>query len=188
MLRAKRVAAMAGDFPSLVNLALLAGLGLYWGATFIWPHINLARTLDRAAEDDHLLTLHLGTAALAAMIGGFSGVVVIFGLSGEGSRFRRLRQSGGRRLAANWVSVVAVSFVAAFLALGAAATATARGAQPSVWLDLYAVLLCAHSATRLLWLLHALARVVNGEDEDQRRTDKMIDIADISPRARVARR
>jgi len=54
-----------------------------------------------------------------------------------------------------------------------------------VWADPYAVLLFAHGADRLL---SALARVVNGGDEDQCGANAAADIADISRRAHIARR
>lgn len=176
-----RAKALAQDYPLLVNGALLALVLAYWGVTVVWSSsLSLAHAL-RSVGDANLMTLHLGTAALAAMVAGFSGVVVVFGLSGENDRFRRLRDAGGARLHANWISVVATSFAGAFLALACATIAIGGQPRVSVWIGLYAMLLPAHGAVRLIWLFSALARVVKGEDGDRKRADSTVSTRELFP-------
>lgn len=183
MTATRRVKATAQDYPIVVNVGLLAVVVGYWATTVSWwPSLSVARGLDQVSTSENLMTLHLGAAALAAMVAGFSGVVVVFGLSGESERFRRLRDAGGRRLHANWISVVGTSFTGAFLALTCAGLALAGLDQVSVWTGIYAVLLSAHGATRLIWLLGALARVVRGEDGDRKRRQSTVATEQLFPR------
>jgi hypothetical protein len=164
-----------------VNLAAAVVLFAYWRLTRSFPGLNLPRLLAEAVEGKDLLALHVGAAALATMTAGFAGVVIIFGLSGGGPRFRKLRQAGGQRLLANWVSVVAVSFTAAFLAVACAVAALAGWAQPSVWGFLFACLLAAHGAARLVWLLTALAKVVKRTDRDEQIAEDTVHVDDVIP-------
>jgi hypothetical protein len=160
---------------------------VYWLATWRFHGINVPWLIDSEAEPDQIMTLHLGVAALAAMVAGFSGVVVIFGL-GDSTRLRRLRRSGGRRLQANWVSVVAVSFTAAFLSVACAALALGGQPEPSLWIGLFAVLLAGHGSVRLIWLLGALAQVTRAEDDDKFRAENTVSSTDLFAAARAARK
>jgi hypothetical protein len=177
----------AQDFPTVVSTSLGLAVLAYWFATWKWHRINIPWLIDSVAEPDQVMALHLGIAALAAMVAGFSGVVVIFGL-GDSTRLRRLRQSGGRRLHANWISVVAVSFSAAFLSVACAGLALGGLPEPSLWVGLYAVLLAGHGAVRLVWLLGALAQVTRAEDDDKTRAENTVSSADLFAAARAARK
>ncbi|MCZ2827733.1 hypothetical protein O2W14_02630 [Modestobacter sp. VKM Ac-2986] len=182
----RQLKGFAQDFPTVVNTGLGLAVVAYWLATWKWHHVNVPWLIDSVADPDHVMTLHLGVAALAAMVGGFSGVVIIFGL-GDSTRLRRLRQSGGRRLHANWISVIAVAFAGAFLAVGCAGLALGGQPEPSLWIGMFAFLLTGHGAVRLVWLLGALAQVTHGEDEDRTRRENEIASADLFAQARAAR-
>jgi hypothetical protein len=175
----KQVRAWAEDYPMLVNLGAGVLLGLYWLATRWWPEGSIPRALGRTVKSEVLLALALGAAGVATMTAGFAGVVIIFGLSGGGPRFRKLRQAGGQRLLANWVSVVAVSFTAAFLAVAVGVAALADWRQEAVWGFLFVCLLAAHGAARLVWLLTALAQVVKRTDKDEQIEEDAVHIDDI---------
>lgn len=185
--KAMQIKGFAQDFPLVVNTSFGFAVLAYWVATWKWHHVNIPWLLDSVAEPDQVMTLHLGIAALAAMVAGFSGVVVIFGL-GDSTRLRRLRQSGGRRLHANWISVVAVSFAGAFLAVGCAGLALGGQPEPSLWIGLYALLLVGHGSVRLIWLLGALAQVTRGEDEDRTRAENTVTSTELFAAARAARK
>ena len=180
--RAALVRSKAEDYPTLVNLSAGLLLVIYWKLTSWFPSISVPRALGRTVKSDQLLALHLGAAGLATMTAGFAGVVIIFGLSGGGERFRKLRMAGGRRLLANWVSVVAVSFTAAFLAVACALAALAGWRQESLWGFLFVCLLAAHGAARLVWLLTALAKVVKRTDADEQRIADSVNVDDVIPR------
>jgi hypothetical protein len=166
---------LAQDRPVVVNVVLGLLVTGYWLLCHWHPQLNIARILDRAATNGEVASLHLGVSALAAMTAGFSGVVVVFGLTADAERFRQLRREGGDRLRANWVSVVSLSFVAAFIAVAGALASLAGWVQPSVWAVVVALLLLAHAAVRLVWMLTGLARVKKGDDVDAGRETISVD-------------
>lgn len=181
-----RIKGWIQDWPWLVNGIGAIVLAAYWSATWKWPTVSGARALDKATTSDNIMFLNLGVATLAAMVAGFSGVVVIFGLSGDSERFRRLRESGGDRLEANWTSVIAVAFGGAFLAVVCAGLAIGGLVQVSLWLGFYALLLAGHGSLRLVWLLQKLARIVRGDDQDHAVTERQVDAASLIPVRRAA--
>lgn len=166
------------DYPFVTNLALLLIVAAHYLLAIREPALDVAGRLADAGEKSgtlgDLTSLALGAASIAAMVGGFAGVVVIFGLGGEYDRFRVLRQRGGRRLRASWISVVLVSFAAAFLSVVAAVITVAFSPVNGMWVFEAALLLSAHGAVRLTWLLSRLARLVDAADEDARRDEARI--------------
>jgi hypothetical protein len=182
---ARRVQGWVQDWPWVVNGVALAAVVAYWVSTWRWRGVSAPRLLDAGASDAEVMTLHLGVAALAAMVAGFSGVVVIFGLSGDSKRMRRLRDLGGDRLQANWTSVVAVAFSGAFIAVICAGLALGGLPEPSLWVGMYAVLLTGHGSLRLIWLLQTLARIVRTEDQVRARQAREIDAATLVPQRRA---
>jgi hypothetical protein len=173
------------DWPWTVNGIAVIAVGAYWVCTWRWPTVSAPRIVDAAASGAEIMTLHLGVAAVAVMVAGFSGIVVIFGLSGDSERMRRLREIGGERLQANWTSVVGVAFSGAYIAVVCAGLALSGLAQPSLWIGIYAFLLTGHGALRLIWLLRNLARVVRTEDQLRARKAREVDAATLIPQRRA---
>lgn len=119
------------------------------------------------AERPDALALYLGVAGSASLIAGFSGVVIVFGLTAGGSRFQLFRARSGQALRSNWISTMAASFAAAGLSL-AAAVANFVGAQwLAPWIVELALLLLLHSALRLLWLMKRLMNLVKTNDAEE---------------------
>jgi len=160
------------DYPTGANAVILASVVLHVVLANRWPDLDIAGRLAdaalRASSDENLISLALGAASIAAMVGGFAGVVVIFGLGAEYDRFRVLRQRGGRRLRASWISVVLVSLSSAFASVMAAVVVVAFDASVGMWIFEAALLFSAHGAVRLTWLLARLAKLVDAADEDAR--------------------
>jgi len=125
------------------------------------------------------MSLALGVAGVSAMVGGFAGVVVVFGLGSENDRFRLLRRKGSRRLRANWISVVLSSFAGAFGALIAAVIVVGFGAEAGMWVLEVCILVTAHAAIRLTGLLAGLAGIVDSEDEDHDRAVNTVRTSEI---------
>ena len=75
-----------------------------------------------AQEDSVTVTLFLGTAAAAAILAGFAGVAVVFGLTADGDRVSVFRLEAGKSLRGTWTSTSLAGFAAAGLSLGAAIT------------------------------------------------------------------
>lgn len=160
------------DYPSVVSWAILAAVIAHLLLAQHFPKMNIAAALaDSKLLDPEfvLMSLSLGVAGVSAMVGGFAGVVVVFGLGSENDRFRLLRRRGGRRLRANWISVVLSSFAAAFGAVISAAVVVAVGPEPGMWLLEACLLFAAHGALRLTALLAGLAGIVDQEDADAAR-------------------
>lgn len=158
---------MFRDFPRLTSTVL---------GVVVIGHLFLARRLDAldlpgqllaASTPEALLAIALGVAGLAALVGGFAGVVIVFGVGTEHPRFRLLRQRGGGPLAANWISVVVDALLSAFMAITAAVTIAAGQGRAGLWLAEVALLLAAHGSIRLVWLLSQLVRVVGAHDADE---------------------
>ncbi|MBT2536287.1 hypothetical protein [Arthrobacter sp. ISL-69] len=119
------------------------------------------------AERPDALALYLGVAGSSSLVAGFSGVVIVFGLTAGGSRFQLFRARSGQALRSNWISTMAASFAAAGLSL-AAAVANFVGAQwLAPWIVELALLLLLHSALRLLWLMKRLMNLVKTNDAEE---------------------
>lgn len=168
---------MFADYPLLVSILLVLLVGAHYWAAQVWPVVNVAQALaDSEVPDprDSLMQLALGVASVAAMVGGFAGVVVVFGLGSEHDRFRLLRLAGQRRLRANWISVVLSSFAGAFGAVIASVVIVGFGVQPGIWTLEACLLLAAHGAVRLTALLAGLARIVDEGDQDHERNKRVV--------------
>ena len=157
------------DHPSIVTGGLLSLVLLQWLLSWLWlPWLSpLEWTLEvpegeRPAAFSALAT---GVAGVAAMVGGFAGVVVVFGLSSNDARFREVRLKASTSLRRNWTSIVTTPLFAAFGAIGSAALATSRHETSSLWVLEACVILAAHGALRLVVLLSALVKVVHASDE-----------------------
>lgn len=181
----KAIRAVGGwfaNYPFFVTVFIVAVVVLHFFAAQRWTVLNIAAALAATAAgdpQDTLMSLALGVAGVSAMVGGFAGVVVVFGLGSENDRFRLLRRKGSRRLRANWVSVVLSSFTGAFGALVAAVIVVAFGAEPGMWVLEVCTLVTAHAAIRLTCLLAGLAGIVDSDDEDQARLANTVPTAHV---------
>lgn len=109
-------------------------------------------------------SLYLGLMGGAAILSGFAGVIVVFGLSATSDRFREFRVKGGKRLARNWASTCSSGLGAAALSLLAAILAFSPLFFAAPWLFELAILFVVHSGIRLTWLLRGLVKVVRFDD------------------------
>lgn len=178
----RNVGGWFANYPLFVS-ALIIGLVIaHFATSQSWPILNVAAALAATSAGDvqgTLTALALGVAGVSAMVGGFAGVVVVFGLGSENDRFRLLRREGSRRLRANWVSVVLSSFTGAFGALVAAVIVVGFGAEPGMWILEVCLLVTAHAAVRLTCLLAGLAGIVDAEDDDDARRNNIVPTADL---------
>ncbi|MBT1666645.1 hypothetical protein [Curtobacterium flaccumfaciens] len=156
------------DFPTIVTGLIVIFVAVQLLASLRWPELNVAHALatsDVADVRSALSSLALGVAGVSALVGGFAGVVVVFGLGTENDRFRLLRAKGGRRLRASWISVVLSSFASAFGAVIAAVTVVAFDPEVAMWILELCVIIAAHGAIRLTLLLAGLAKIVDSNDD-----------------------
>lgn len=183
----KKIGGLFADYPLFVSVVVVALVGVHFWAAQVWPIVNVAQTLAQSQVPeprDSLMQLALGVASVAAMVGGFAGVVVVFGLGSEHDRFRLLRLAGKRRLRANWVSVVLSSFAGAFGAVISAVVIVGFGVQPGIWTLEVCLLFAAHGAIRLTALLAGLAGIVDEGDQDNERKKKVVPTSTLIPPAK----
>lgn len=118
----------------------------------------------RVGLDVHGLELALGVLALASILAGFAGVVVVFALQGSSPLFVSFRAEGGTVLRRAWLFLVRVSFLAAaasLLSAGAFALGTPLVART---LLIASICLSIQSALTMLWLLRLLVDAVGVDD------------------------
>ncbi|WP_412148137.1 hypothetical protein [Curtobacterium flaccumfaciens] len=176
--------AILADFPSVVTASILAAVALQLVLSTWLPHLNVAHALATAKTSDPrsvLSSLSLGVAGVSALVGGFAGVVVVFGLGTENDRFRLLRARGGRRLRASWISVVLSSFASAFGAVLAAVTVVAFDPEVAMWILEACVAIAAHGAVRLTALLAGLAKIVDSNDNEAAADKRLKAIGSLVP-------
>lgn len=175
----RRVGSFLLDHPSMVTLMLAVVVVIQFLVSVIWlPWIAPARLFDAVSPVERskaIAELAIGVAGVAAMVGGFAGVVVVFGLSSDDERFRKVRLKAATSLQRNWMSVVTTPLVAAFGAFVASVIATAGAIDASVWLLELCVLLAAHGAARLVVVLFELVKVVHESDVAAQHTAETVD-------------
>lgn len=126
----------------------------------------------RVGLDVHGLELALGVLALASILAGFAGVVVVFALQGSSRLFVSFREKGGAVLRRAWLFLVRASFLAAaasLLAAGAFAIGVPLAART---LLIASVFLSIQSALTMLWLLRLLVDAVGVDDSAQLQKSK----------------
>lgn len=154
---------IAKDYPPIVTI----GLGAAVGAHVVLAHHfhQLRGPVRDLARFDQDWSIYLGYAGVVAVLGGFTGVVVVFAMT-PGQRLARLRVAGGDRLEANWLSPVISSLLAAFGAVLATLLAAGDHGVEAAWLFEFVLLVSVHAAIRMGWLLHTLMIVVRRQDHD----------------------
>lgn len=152
------------DYPGIATAACLLAPLLAWFAFWkLNPHLNFG-------EIDHGLTgeIYLGLAGVAAICGGFAGVIIVFGLTPTSDLFRKFRIETGDRLAANWTSIFTNSFLAAALAIIAAIGEVLNFHIAGGFIFGAGCLLLFHSSMRSIWILQQLLTLVHNDDVSAR--------------------
>lgn len=152
------------DYPSITTGACLTlpTISYFAFQKFKWQ-LNFG-------EINHSLVgeMYLGLAAVAAISGGFAGVIIVFGLTPTSDLFRKFRLDAGDRMAANWVSVFTNSFLAAAIAIIATVLEVANFDTIARFVFAAGCLLLLHSCIRSIWILHQLLTLVRNDDEAAR--------------------
>lgn len=172
------------NYPLFATISLFSVVAVHFVTSQRWGILNIALKLAKTSADDPegiLTSLALGVAGVSAMVGGFAGVVVIFGLGTENDRFRLLRTKGNQRLRANWISVVLSSFAGAFGAIAASVIVVGFNIQAGMWVLEVCALMAAHAAIRLTCLLAGLAKIVDGNDKEEEERRSSISTALVIP-------
>lgn len=125
-------------------------------------------------DSNQAVSIFLGSASASAIVAGFAGVVVVFGLTAQGRKFRELRVNAGRSLGRNWTSSSVSGFVAAGLSLFAALLASLGDFTWSPWLFEWSLLLLIHGTARIIWLLRVLMSAVAQQDIKDAQTENEV--------------
>lgn len=169
------------DHPNAVTLTIFVLVIVHFIVSVRIPHaapLALFVNVTGKGLPAAVSSLAVGVAGVAAMVGGFAGVVVVFGLSSDDARFREVRLKASTSLRRNWMSVVTAPLLAAFGSMIAAALATAIFVPAALWLLEICTLLAAHGALRLVVLLSELIRVVHAADDAHRSDADEVDTDD----------
>lgn len=166
----RKILGLLQDHPIVVTSLAFVAVIIHWAlVTFE----RLDNTWEPLLESmDGGIAIYLGSASAAAIVAGFAGVVVVFGLTAGGSRFRQLRLHGAGSLTRNWTSASISGFAAAGLSLAAAVLSGIDLGWISPWLFEWSMLLLIHGTVRIMWLLRALMGVVYAEDAELDRASK----------------
>lgn len=159
------IRAVVKNYPVLITIALIILVSTHAVLTFTGTIPDTWHALLGQQTED-ILAIYLGASSAAAIVAGFAGVVVIFGLTANGERFRILRATAGDRLGDNWTSTSVSGFSAAGLCLLASVFHAAGLSIVGPWLFELGLLLLIHGTIRIIWLLRELMKVVTRDDED----------------------
>lgn len=159
----KRLGGLIQDHPALVSLTAFIVVAAHATLVVLEKLPNSWEPLTKTVDVG--ISIYLGAASAAAIVAGFAGVVVVFGLTATGVRFRQLRLQGAASLSRNWTSASVSGFAAAGLSLAAAVLAGVGANDWSPWLFEWSMLLLLHGTVRIIWLLRSLMDVVHTEDQ-----------------------
>jgi hypothetical protein len=122
--------------------------------------------------------LFLGAAGAAAMVAGFAGIIVVFALGSGSERFRTFRVQGSSPLRANWTSCMVAGLSSGLLAI-ISSILTLSERHFWGWTFELSLLLLAHAALRLVWMLRVLARIVDAEDRDVLEAEEQVSLKEV---------
>jgi ABC-type spermidine/putrescine transport system permease subunit II len=159
-----------------VLAALVATHGLL---TWPWPSLNLYKAFAADSNLGTVVTTYLATAAAAALVASFAGVIIVFVISAQTPQVKQFRMQAGLPLQRTWVVVVGEPFFAAFLGVVATVAQFTVGRIVAPWLFELGVVLLAHTAVRLVLLLRSLVGIVAADDEKAERAKHALSVNDI---------
>lgn len=160
------------DHPRGTNLMIGGFVFAHFALALLWATANF--WTEVLPEGSQPVAIALALVSAGALLAGFAGVVVVFGLQNTSERFRRLRRQGGAELTQNWSSMSSSGFWTMGLAIASALAFSAQ--QPfagAAFLEA-ALLILSHGSIRLIWMLRRLIEVVSTEDHVADRRDRTV--------------
>lgn len=159
----KKLKGLTQDHPRAITI-LLVGAVLAHALLTFYDYID--NTWASFLQSESRISVYLAACSVAAIVAGFAGVVVTFGLTAKGERFRTLRASAGKHLGDNWASTSISGFSAAGLGLLAAILDASGLAYLGPWIFELSLLILIHGTVRIIWLLRNLADITGSGDEE----------------------
>ncbi|QDM56387.1 RexB family abortive infection protein [Gordonia phage Sidious] len=157
--------------PYVVTVAIVVlGIAEFVTAQRDW-FTSAVGNLLRDASDGAGVAVALGMSSVAAIVAGFVGVIVVFGLGSDNAIIISFRHRTGSVMRSNWISVIGSSFASAILGFVGAILLAASSYQLAGAVLCVGMLLLCHAIIRTLWLFGVLMTVIATGDarEDRRR-------------------
>lgn len=148
------------DYPSITTAMclILPAIGWFAFSKVYWrPDFGVI-------EHGLVGSVYIGLAGVAAIYGGFAGVIIVFGLTPTSDLFRKFRIDAGERMTANWISIITNAFLAAAIAILAAVLEVLNFHAGAGFVFASGCLLLLHSASRSVWILRKLLKLVHNDD------------------------
>lgn len=142
------------DYPGVVTALAVFAVFAHW---VLVRQTSVPALPAKLVFADSAASLYLSAAGVVAVLAGFSGVIIVFALSPGVAALEKMRDEGGDRLRANWVSLVSNPVSAALLYLFAGTLATTGKPRAGGWLFELAATLTVLGALRMMWLFRRLA-------------------------------
>lgn len=147
---------------------------------------NVWTALSDPANQDAARSIYLGMLGPAAIVAGFAGVVVVFGLTAASDRFRAFRANAGKSLRRTWVSSSLSGFAAVALSVAAALFSVAGLPLLAAYIFEASLVLLLHGSVRLLWILSQMIGIVRADDVTQTDKSKTFRLDRLPPHRRVS--
>lgn len=145
-----------------------AGLVVLVASHFTASHFewipNVWAALSDPLNQEAARSIYLGMLGPAAIVAGFAGVVVVFGLTATSDRFRTFRANAGDSLRRTWVSSSLSGFEAVALSVAAALFSVATFPLMAAYVFEASLLLLLHGSLRLVWILAQMIGIVRADD------------------------
>lgn len=150
--------------PFWIDGGILILVALHFIATLLGWTPNVWRALSEPSAQSQAQAIYLGVLQPAAIVAGFAGVVVVFGLTASSDRFKRFRAQAGRSLRRTWVSSSLSGFEAVALAVVAALLSVSGLMLVAPFAFEASLLLLLHGSIRLVWILSQMIGIVRADD------------------------
>jgi len=150
--------------PFWIDGGIVALVGVHLYATWREWIPNVWEALSEPANQSQAQAIYLGMLGPAAIVAGFAGVVVVFGITASSERFKRFRAQAGRSLRRTWVSSSLSGFEAVALAVAAALLSVSGLTFIAPFAFEASLLLLLHGSIRLVWILSQMIGIVRADD------------------------
>lgn len=160
----KRLTGFLRGQPFWIDVAIVVLVGLHLYATWREWLPNVWEALADAKDQGQVQAIYLSMLGPAAIVSGFAGVVVVFGITATSDRFKQFRAQAGRSLRRTWVSSSLSGFEAVAFAVAAALLSLSGLPFAAPFAFEASLLLLLHGALRLVWILAQMIGIVRADD------------------------
>lgn len=150
--------------PFWIDGVAIVLVGIHFFVTWREWIPNVWEALAEPTAQSAAQAIYLGMLGPAAIVAGFAGVVIVFGITASSERFRAFRAGAGKSLRRTWIS----SSLSGFEAVGFAIVAALLSVSDLTFLAPFAfeasLLLLIHGTLRLIWILTQMIGIVRADD------------------------